>query len=149
MGLPGWPGGDVDAIRRASDAWAKLQSDLNGVVSATQPPMTTTFTNWEGEAAVKFETVWAKFIDTHTKAAEGAGSVSEQLGKYADALEEAHRKYEHMVEAMAATAVVGFGLMIVTGGLSAAAGAATEATVAAEVASRPSMRAVRSRQSRS
>lgn len=133
MGLPGWPGGDPDDIRRAAEAWTDLHDSLLDVVDAAEPVMQTMFDDWHGKAAVKFETTWTQFADTHRKAAEGAEAVSTALDSFADKLEEAHKKYEHMVEAMAATAVVGIGLAVFTGGLSAAAGAAAEASVAAEV----------------
>lgn len=133
MGLPGWPGGDPDDIRAAAKEWTALHDSLLDAVDSAAPVMTAMFGDWSGDAAKSFETTWSTFSGTHRKAATGAAAVSKALDSYADKLEEAHKKYEHMVEAMAATAVVGIGLAIFTGGLSAAAGAAAEASVAAEI----------------
>lgn len=133
MGLPGWPGGDPGAIRAAARSWEELHDALAGAVEDSDPAMTKLFSTWKGAAAHSFESAWRDFVSTHRKGAAGAAAVKNALEEVADKLDEAHKRYEHMVEAMAATAVVGLGLAIFTGGLSAAAGAAAEVAVASEV----------------
>ena len=133
MHLPGWPGGDPDALRGTSKAWATLRDQLTAVVDDAQPAMTDLFATWEGDAGAAFHNTWNDFAALHHKAASGADAISTTLADVAGKLDEAHKKYEHMVEAMAATAVVGIGLAIFTAGLSAAAGAAAGAVIAGEV----------------
>lgn len=134
MGLPGWPGGDPGAIHDAADAWRTFSGAITDVIDDADPAMQAAFGDWDGQAAAKFESTWNAFVKTHREAAQGANTVAKQLDDFADKLEEAHKKYEHMVEVMAATAVVGLGLSLLTGGLAGAAAGAAEAAVAGEVA---------------
>jgi len=118
------PGGDPDAVRRAAAACRKLSRDLDGRVQALIPVATDLQDFWHGKDSDGFQRTWRKFVPGIAEYGKHLDDAAVALDRIADVIHEAQVRANHLKIAMAATAVVGIALTVVSFGASAAVGTA-------------------------
>lgn len=124
--LPGWPGGDPDAIDKAATAWRTFAQDLKNAVTTADAVVQSSLAGWEGDSAKRFDQTWSQFVTSNKQLAAYAEQVDGALSKLSGSIRSAQHKYELAVSGLVTATIVGIGLAVVTFGI----GGAIEASAA-------------------
>ncbi|MBF4161544.1 WXG100-like domain-containing protein [Nocardioides acrostichi] len=117
FGLPGWPGGDPEGIRETARAWDALADDISQAVDAADKVIVAELEQQKGAAKNGFVKIWDTYAENQRTGAENARTIAENLRTVAEKIDEAHTKYEHIMEGLAAAAAVGIVVGIFTFGI--------------------------------
>ena len=130
FGLPGWPGGDPAAISDVADAWDALASKMSDAIDTADKVVQSSFSQLDGQTKTTYLQIWGSYVKAQHNGVSGARTVAKNLRSVAKAIEDAHKKYEHIMEGLAVAAAAG----IVVGFFTLGIGDAVADTAAVGVA---------------
>ena len=135
FGLPGWPGGDPGALDHAAQAWDALGDAVQEAVTTADTAIGAELSILNGATRDAFLEVWNTYANNQHQVANAAHTIATRLRTIGETIDEGHTKYVHVMEGLAAAAVVGVVLGAFTFGIGdAVVDSAAVATAASAIA---------------